>query len=110
MKSNVIALAIMLVVAGNAMTSEVKRWRQHQILCNQNSSAVRGKHGRWIWVKERPLICGHIDVKMATKEKSVASIVMIVVETFACRCCHIFITVLRTTATKFIEDWHNVEK
>ena len=89
MKTIVIALVNMLVIASVAMTGEIERWRQHQILCCQSGSAVRGQHRRWNWEKKRPEICGDLDVKLVTKELSVASVLMIVVGIIACIGCHI---------------------
>ena len=76
--------------SGDGLVCELKAWRQHEVLCCQNGSAIRGWHGKLIWIQKKPLICGPYQIEHATKEMSVASIVAVVFGTIACVAGHLY--------------------
>ena len=80
------------------MVCELKAWRQHEVLCCQNGSAIRGRRGKLIWIKRKPLMCGPYQIEHATKEMSVASIVAIVCGTIACVACHLYYAIAFTVS------------
>ena len=90
MKACLIACVLLLTIVRVEMGCELKAWRQHEVLCCQNGSAIRGRHGKLIWIQKKPLICGPYQIEHATKETSVASIVAVVFGTIACVACHLY--------------------
>ena len=73
-----------------SMACEERIWRGHKVLCCKNGSAVMAAEGKWIWVKERPPICGPELYKNVSKAASKATIVLIILGTIACVACHFY--------------------
>ena len=69
---------------------EIKKWRTPDVLCCQNGSAVSGRHDNWIWVEEKPLICGPIEWAQVTESASVATLLVVVGGTIVCIGFHLF--------------------
>ena len=83
-------ISICAVVAVAVQECEEKIWRGHAILCCNNGSTIKKKFDQWIWVEQRPLICGLIERKDATKQLSVASLLAIFLGTITCVAFHIY--------------------
>ena len=45
---------------------------------------------KWIWVSERPLICGPKSYDNVSKTASKATLVLIIMGTIGCVACHIY--------------------
>ena len=58
MKINVAMLALLMTILMRSMVCEERMWRGHKVLCCNNGSAVMAAEGFWLWVKQRPPICG----------------------------------------------------
>jgi len=96
---------ICAVVAVAVQECEEKFWRGHAVLCCYNGSAIKRKFDQWIWVEQRPIICGRIERKDATKQLSVASLLAIIFGTIACVACHIYYAMAYFFYRLFRSQW-----
>ena len=90
MKISIAMLFLLMTIVMRSMACEERMWRGHKVLCCNNGSAVMAAEGEWIWVKERPPICGAGLYRNVSKAASKATIVIIILGTIACVACHLY--------------------
>ena len=89
LRTCLVACVFLMTIVVVASACQIIIWREHDVLCYRSGYRARGRDGKWIWVKEKPLICGPIRKNYATKEFSVADIIAIVLGVIACLICHL---------------------
>ena len=58
-KMKLLTIMIVITVVGLCgKACQEKQWRTHKTLCCNNGSAIQSATGKWVWVQQRPLICG----------------------------------------------------
>ena len=81
---------MIFLIASIAMACEIKKWRQHQIICCQNGSPALGKGDQKIWIKDWPVICGMKPQAAQIQKMSIFCQVAIILGILSCIACHVY--------------------
>ena len=92
MKTHLITCNCVVLVFGLQACQE-RTWRSHIIKSCGNGSAINNANGKWIWIEQRPIICGSLERPLSRSQLSSLSLVAIIRGTMACIACHCYYAV-----------------
>ena len=84
-----IMIMLITVIMLSSRACQEKVWRRHKILCCSNGSAIKNASGKWVWVQQRPLVCGPLRADIVGKTMSTLTSVAVILGTISCVACHI---------------------